>query len=499
MESFISTVKSQTIHLDGLDTTAGNLSVSICYWYENSSNDTQDAFMPPRILERSFYKTLEEFPIISGRLKVDSNNRLYIDIDKDDLNMPAYTDTCCNLEYSTLRDSGFNIHKLPIDMSNEYGVSTPSGLFSGDITQAHFRIIRCKDNSGVLVYAQIAHYITDGYGYTQFMNRWSEISRWMQQSQDTTTPFPKRHFIHDRSIHKGYRSEKTTSLDAIEVETLTTRTALTRWLAWIAPETRGRLFKTVSLLTDNTCSFFHIPAKAMEDIRTSVQKYAPEGTRYSINDILTAYLVIVVGQAMGKAHSEWWSKPIPSAIRALFGNSSGESMELETTISVNARARSSNPNAKHYMGNMVIEKSILFPQKLIQVEPTDEALSDLAHTIRQAVSTVDEQYAGQVGYLLNKESDSYTWLMWCGATGRSELAVSNQSRFPHYEVDFGAGMPSMVRHAPHSFTNTVFVMPANPKTGGGYIVEMNISPATESNLVKNNNWMKLVDSYDSYL
>ncbi|KAJ2532032.1 hypothetical protein EV175_007180, partial [Coemansia sp. RSA 1933] len=135
-------------------------------------------------MERSFYKTLEEFPILSGRLKADSSNRLYVDIDKDNLNMPAYTDTCCDLEYSTLRDSGFNIHKLPIDLRNESGVPVPSGLFSGDITPAHFRIIRFMDNRGVLVYAHIAHYNTDGYGYSQFMNRWAEISRWMQQPQD---------------------------------------------------------------------------------------------------------------------------------------------------------------------------------------------------------------------------------------------------------------------------------------------------------------------------
>ncbi|KAJ2547352.1 hypothetical protein EV175_005255 [Coemansia sp. RSA 1933] len=236
-------------------------------------------------MERSFYKTLEEFPILSGRLKANSNNRLYIDIAKDDLNMPAYTDTCCDLEYSNLRDSGFNIHKLPVDLRNEYGVAAPSGLFGGDITSAHFRIFRLKDNSGVLVYAHVAHYITDGYGYTQFMNRWAEISRWMQQPQDTNmAPLPERQL---------------------------------------------------------------------------------------------------------------------------------------------------NP-------------------------PTN-----------------------------------------C-STNRGVLVVSNQSRFPHYDVDFGAGTPSMVRHAPHAFTYTVYVMPANPKTGGGYEIEMNMPPAIEAHLVKNNTWMKLADNYDNW-
>ncbi|KAJ2550120.1 hypothetical protein EV175_004185 [Coemansia sp. RSA 1933] len=451
-------------------------------------------------MERSFYKTLEEFPIISGRLKADSTNRLYVDIDKDDLNMPAYTDTCCDLEYSTLRDSGFNIHKLPIDLSKEYGVPVPSGMFSGDITPAHFRIIRFKNNSGVLVYAQIAHYNTDGYGYSRFMNRWAEISRWMQQPQDANaTPLPERQFIHDRSIHNGYRSNQTTCLEEEEIKAFTTSTAFTRWLSWITPAKRGRIFKTISSLTNSKCCFFHVSAKTIEDLRTSVQKHAPEGIRYSINDIITAYLTIAVGQAWVDARSKWWKKPMTSAIRALSGNRLGKPADLTVSTSINLRWRLSNPDANFYMGHMVACKAITVPQKLIHVEPTDESLSELALKIHQAVSSADERFAGQAGHLLNKKgSDSYAWLMWCGATARSELVVSNQSRFAHYEVDFGAGAPSMVRHAPHPYTNCFYVMPANPKTGGGYILEMNISPAMEAHLVKNNNWMELVDSYHSW-
>ncbi|KAJ2553978.1 hypothetical protein EV175_002747 [Coemansia sp. RSA 1933] len=450
-------------------------------------------------MERSFYKTLEEFPILAGRLKADSNNRLYVDIDKDDLNMPAYTDTCCDLEYSNLRESGFNIHKLPIDLRNESGVPVPSGLFSGDIIPAHFRIIRFKDNGGVFVYAQVAHYITDGYGYTQFMNRWAEISRWMQQPQDANaTPLPERKFIHDRSIHDGYRSEQTTCLEEEEIKTLTTSTAFARWLAWITPAKRGRIFKTLSRLNHRTCCFFHISPKTSEDLRASVQKHAPEGTRYSIHDTISAFVIIAVGQALEKARSNWWSKLATSVIQVLSANRLGKPADLPVSTSVNIRWRSSNPDAKHYMGNMVVGTSITVPQKLIQVEPTDESLSELALKVHQAISSATEQLAGQIGYLQNKASFSYTGAMWSGLRCRNRLGLSNQSKFPHYEVDFGAGAPSMVRHAPNPFANSIYVMPANPKTGGGYILEMNISPAIEAHLVKNNNWMKLVDSYHSW-
>ncbi|KAJ2843438.1 hypothetical protein GGI22_007204, partial [Coemansia erecta] len=127
MESFTSTVKSQAFSLDGFDAKGAIISVSICYWYENTARSAWDVFMPPKILERALYKTLEEFPILAGHLKTDASNRMYIDVDKDNLNMPVYTDTCCEVEYSTMQESGFNIHKLPVDMGSKCGVPAPSG------------------------------------------------------------------------------------------------------------------------------------------------------------------------------------------------------------------------------------------------------------------------------------------------------------------------------------------------------------------------------------
>ncbi|KAJ2400650.1 hypothetical protein GGI23_001903 [Coemansia sp. RSA 2559] len=499
MESFTSTVKSQTFYLDGLDNSATPLSISICYWYENSARNSWDAFMPPKILECAFYKTLEEFPTIAGHLKADAKNRIYIDVDKDDLNMPVYTDTCCELEYSMMQESGFNIHKLPIDLSSEYGVPAPSRLVGGRIIPAQFRVIRFKNNGGVLVYARIAHYITDGYGYTQFMNRWAEVSRRMQQPQDANAaPLPERQYIHDRSFHAAYRPKQITSLEPKVLESLTTRTMFSRWLAWVAPKTRARVFKVISGATDSTSSFFHVSSKQMEDIRMSAQKHAPEGVRYSMNDIITAYLSIVVGQAKAKVSADWWSKPIPAAIRAIFGNSLGRPVDLITSAAVNTRTRLSHPDARSFMGNMVIGQSIVVPPELIQTGPTAEALSAIALRMRQAISTADEQYAGQVGTLLDKETDSYMWSVLCYVRTGSKLVLSNQSRFAHYDVDFGAGIPSMVRHAPHAFTDVVFIMPANPSIGG-YELDFNFSPAVEANLVQNNNWMKMVDRYDTYL
>ncbi|KAJ2759787.1 hypothetical protein H4S06_002058 [Coemansia sp. BCRC 34490] len=76
--------------------------------------------------------------------------------------------------------------------------------------------------------------------------------------------------------------------------------------------------------------------------------------------------------------------------------------------------------------------------------------------------------------------------------------MTNQSRFDHYGVDFGAGIPKIVRHAPHAFTDTVYVMPVHPETGG-YLIEFKIAPKIEANIIRDSRWMKLVDRYDNYM
>ncbi|KAJ1732412.1 hypothetical protein LPJ72_003433, partial [Coemansia sp. Benny D160-2] len=277
MNTFASTVKSQTIWLDSLDAGSFPFSVSIGYWYENtatttggsSSSSSVDDFMPANVLEQAFYKTLQEFPIFAGQLKTADSGRHYVEVDKDNLNMPVYTDTRCDLEYSTLSKSGFNMRKLPMDLNNESGVPIPSGLVGGKIVPANFRIFRFKNNSGVLVYACTAHYITDGYGYSQFMNRWAETAKSMEQSQNKATPLFVRQYIHDRSFHENYRSSETTALSASAIESVTAGGGwFAKTLAWLSPETRGRIFKTLSNANDRSCSYFHVSSQTLEDLRT---------------------------------------------------------------------------------------------------------------------------------------------------------------------------------------------------------------------------------------
>ncbi|KAJ1734591.1 hypothetical protein LPJ72_002276 [Coemansia sp. Benny D160-2] len=500
MDSFVSSVVPQTIYLDGMDNSNLAHCVSICYWYENDNRNSDSFFAPAETLECAFYKTMEEIPILAGHIETDSTSRMYVKIDKDNLNMPIYTDVCCDMDYSTMVKNGFNVYKLPMDLRKDFGVPAPPGLIGGQIKLARIRIIRFRNNSGVLVYASIAHGIVDGHGYTQIMNRWAEISRWMLQSQDAkASPFPVRQFLYDRSIHNDYCLDKTDALEPGVIDALTTRNALTKWLMWLSPSSRLRVFKAISVGIAHTCSFFYISAKTMEDLRARVQKYAPSGVRLSINDVLTAYLIIVVGQAKEKANTGWWKKSAAFlAIRKLSGNRIGKPKELISTTATSARSRLNHPDCEKYVGNLYFGKSKTYSQDEFKQELTDKALSDLALKVHQVISSVNEQVIGQFGFLQNKEPDGFMWSLVGYAWERNKLVMTNQSRFDHYGVDFGAGIPKIVRHAPHAFTDTVYVMPVHPETGG-YLIEFKIAPKIEANIIRDSRWMKLVDRYDNYM
>ncbi|KAJ2525040.1 hypothetical protein GGI11_000376 [Coemansia sp. RSA 2049] len=236
----------------------------------------------------------------------------------------------------------------------------------------------------------------------------------------------------------------------------------------------------------------------METLRSSVQVYAPEGVRYSINDVITAYIVIVVAQAKEKAAADWWSKPVPSILSTISGGAFGRPSDLVGIVYVNIRPRVSVENADKYLGTMSFGKGIVFPQGTLPKSPNNEAVSTLALQIRKIISSMDEQYLGQYVHLVNSHPDNYMRQTIGLFKQRNKLMVSNHSRFEHYSVDFGAGAPTLVRHTPHAFSDLVYVMPANP-TRGGYEVEFNMAPDVAINIICNNKWMKLADKFDSYL
>ncbi|KAJ2610565.1 hypothetical protein EV177_003908 [Coemansia sp. RSA 1804] len=376
----------------------------------------------------------------------DKHSRGYVEIESSNLNMPIYTDTEWDIDFKQMRDTGFATKLLPESFERVCGIVAASKLASISAKLGIFHIRRLKNFSGVVIFASIAHAIVDAYGYFAFMSRWAELSKWTQQNvSNTTPPVPTRTFVFDRSIHASYKMNNTDALDNLTLKPMANGSITTRFFAWLP--------------------------------------------------IDKPYVTILVARAKEKASADWWSRPVPSAVRAAFGAKLGEHTGFLTTVAVNIRPRIDHTGTDNYTGNMSLGKYIWFPQDMVQVEPTDKALSALALKTHQAVSDVDKEYIGQFGHLLNKEPDSYMRLTLCNAKHRRKLVISTQVRFAHYKVDFGAGTPLLVRFAPYAFPDVVLVMPGNPEIGG-YEITLNLAPEIAAHVIQDAGWMKIVDKYD---
>ncbi|KAJ2685347.1 hypothetical protein GGH99_003791 [Coemansia sp. RSA 1285] len=362
------------------------------------------------------------------------------------------------------------------------------------------------------------------------MSRWAELSKWTQQNVgNTTPPVPTRAFVFDRSIHASYKINNTDALDNLTLESMANGSISTRFFAWLpidkpvtvnSPEIIAENLSAVAAsirnaiaATDNDYvgQINYLINSVSDSHMRLVASYHKYKNRVTVSNfaqcfpasiLMTAqytqsiaYVTILVARAKEKASADWWSRPVPSAVRAAFGAKLGEHTGFLTTVAVNIRPRIEHTGTDNYMGNMSLGKYIWFPQDMVQGEPTDKALSALALKTHQAVSDVDKEYIGQFGHLLNKEPDSYMRLTLCNAKHRRKLVISTQVRFAHYKVDFGAETPLLVRFTPYAFPDVVLVMPGNPEIGG-YEITLNLAPEIAAHVIQDAGWMKMVDKYD---
>ncbi|KAI9500000.1 hypothetical protein BX070DRAFT_231044 [Coemansia spiralis] len=465
MDSFVKSVKSQTFQLNGLDNLLAFYSIQNYFWYENTNQAVAKVFLSSDILEASFYKTLEEFPVLAGYLKADSNSRTYIDVDKDNLNMPEFKITQCDIHFQTLKDAKFDMTLFPGLFSDVYTVPSPPGMFGGSIKMALFHIYRFKDNSGIGIFSGIAHVVFDGYGYYSFIKRWAEISVWMHDNTDSKkrNALSSHSFVHDRGVLMANKSNEIDALDKGTYNAVASGGFLFKFLAWLLPNVREKIFGSSQPMSQVTSCYFHIPTQLIESLRMSVQEAAPANAQcYSTNDVLVALITIVIAQCTPMSDLDPQSK-YASTISKVFYKPPVKSAEIMALIAVNMRPRLKHLADITYTGNAIINREIVTPLELLQMDPTPKVLATIASSTRQAVINTNEQFASQYIGIINKKPDSY--------------------------------MP-LVRPPAHASPGLVFILPAHPDIGG-YELSFNVTDGVAKKLVQNKFWMSFVDSYVS--
>ncbi|KAJ1801510.1 hypothetical protein LPJ59_000230 [Coemansia sp. RSA 2399] len=498
MDAFVNSLNSQSVHLDGLDAICSTAQISFFYWYENKERSTWGTFMPPDILKHAFYRTMQEFPILAGRLKAGPDGRMLVEVDKDNLNMPVYTDEYCNIDYQALKDANYNtVNMLPDIFMSARKVPMPSKASGWETKLATVRILRFKDFSGVLVFVSLAHGVVDGHGQLSFMKRWSEISRAIHGADGpTVTNIPNRPYTHDRSIHALYKCEGTDEVDPEICNGLQTPSLFSRCLAWLSPSMRARLISFVASEDTLKSCYFRIRKQTIETLRQSVQDHAYDSSiRYSHNDIISALITTAIVQATRKHSVKQERTFVPSVLRSIFGpRHTKEPENVMLSVVVDLRPRIDNHESKYFTGNLIIIRDVVVPLEFVETGVTPKSLAAVASGIHQAVAGMSRRCIGQHYTLLNNSADSFIRAMLYCNKFKYRQMVSNHTRFRHYSVDFGTGIPDLIRPGTLAFPNSTLIMPEHPETNT-YEISMALTRPVRENIVQDKNWMQFVEKY----
>ncbi|KAJ2818610.1 hypothetical protein GGI24_005045, partial [Coemansia furcata] len=335
MDKLLRGIQSQTIDLCTLDLIPSLINMLFYFYYSNDTTDSE--FMPTELLRESFYMALLDFPALIGRLEVDGSQRAKVVVDKDNLNLPEFLVSQSSVHFRDLQASKFSWDALPDGVATVGLVNTANS--NGETKAANVHVVRLRDNSGVILFVSVAHYVFDGAGYGEFVNRWAELCRWMCSDNATSEP-PVYYCRYERSALFDSLPKGRKTLDQMTLEMVTATGPLVRWLAWLSPKTRSKLLGATISLRSMAGHIFHIPASRLAGLRASVQEYLSSGERLSDNDILTALLTMTVAQSVTECQRGSASTSYLSSLSSyLFPSTYTPDTSFYTLVVVDMRSR----------------------------------------------------------------------------------------------------------------------------------------------------------------
>ncbi|KAI8318828.1 hypothetical protein GQ54DRAFT_320892 [Martensiomyces pterosporus] len=484
MEQFISTVKSQVIPLSTIDMLSGMLNTPYVIFYQNT--DAVDDFMPSEQLKTAFYLALQEFPILSGHLKQTGDGHFSIVVDKDNLNMPEYLESTSDTHYKDIKSAGFDKRAWPGGVVTTGSIMAPDA--NGIIKIANIHIVRLKGNSGLIMFLSIIHCVVDGFAYFAFLNHWAAVCKAMR-SGDAEVSKPVVEFNFDRSIVEQSLPTKRKQLDATMSSVFAQPSLLSRWLAWISPETRGSMLGFFTSLKRSETHVFHIADSTLETLRSSVREFVPEGVHLSDNDLLVALLSKTYAQAQRSAKERGgnvFARALGSVGSAVLGRLFGAEEHQAAGMACDIRPRIGIAD-KNYIGCPQIMPLISNSLDDLLTPTTAESLVDIASNVRKCVRSLDAPYVGTLIDKIEAMPSSFVQPTIYLAERPNSLLVSNQTRFRMFETDFGDGCQEWVAFIKET-PGFVILMPCPPPMKG-----VNVSMCVETSVLRellvNEFWM----------
>ncbi|KAJ2723943.1 hypothetical protein GGI07_002321 [Coemansia sp. Benny D115] len=492
MDEFISTVENQVFGLHPVDTQAAFLNVPYHFFYPNTANE--EDFMPSEVMHTSFYMALRQFPILAGQLHSDGKGQTSVVVDRANLNMPEYKESHSDVHIDSLKESKYHHSSWPDGLSTA-GAITKASTSDGRIKLCNVHLVRLKDNSGVIVFLNVPHYVVDGTGFFSFFELWGTICRAMRTKDDALMQqITAQQFCFDRNVIAQSLPQERKELDATTVKIYTGFNPIADWLAWLSPSTRAKLLDRAKFSSNISSHSFRVSRDSLAALCERVAEHMPMRQSPVPTHVLAALLSKTVAQAHKKCREKKDESSESTGVLAILSSVMSSLVSLvagkETHQSLSLLADMRHPlglAGKSYMGNGLLPHNTQLPLDLLELPTNPSTLAEIVPTVTRIYESADAELVGSFIDMITTRPLCFTRPMVYLSTHPTTLVITNETAFKLYRADFGNGLPEWVCTIPSFVANFVGFLPSPPPSTD-IVVNITMKKQVMKNILLDSFW-----------
>ncbi|KAJ1730510.1 hypothetical protein LPJ61_002973 [Coemansia biformis] len=467
LEPFASSVQSQTYEIHELCRVSGIFVVPHFFYYENTAGAAD--FMSTSVLEEGFMEVLREYPLLAGTLIECKRGRYKVVVDKDNLNLPEFKETQCEAGFGDLKAANYAPSALPEGAATEGRYMNHSNSNPAKLARVH--IMRCKENSGVVIFVGISHVLVDGFSYNLVVRRWAEICKHLAGNGSLDAK-PGHPINFGCELMDGYMQQVAPPAGAFIWHQFIPGGLISKLFAQCSVRTQLKLLGMMSGSFDLSSHFYFVSQDTIDKMRGEIKEVLPADQPVSSNDVLAALINVAMAQSLDCAAPGDTPSGVLQKIRAaLFGSQKPQPKEFVHMGVADIRPRLKIPAAADYCGSAVVIYLSHIPFDALQGPVTPKMLALAADAARRGTNSVDKGYIHTYSSAIAAEPDSAIRPFVYGGKPPAHLVVTNHARIGHYRSDFGWGVPAWANVLEATMSSLCYVYPA-PPTRNGLVVHM---------------------------
>ncbi|KAJ2821699.1 hypothetical protein GGI24_004141, partial [Coemansia furcata] len=406
-----------------------------------------------------------EFPLLLGHIRDGPNGLAKVVVDRYDLNLPEFVESESSTHYQQLRDMQYEWSTWPRGVATVGPMTTPNK--HGIIKLLNVHVVRLHNNSGLILFCNIPHFILDGIGYYAFLNHWAALCR-ASINPESAAEVGHTLYVFDRAFVNERLQGQRRPLEKQVVDMLTTSSLTSMALNLLSLSSQLRLLSLGVNVDRGQAHFFRISRESLDKLLN----LASARTNGDGTDISTyALLAAVVGTAICRAHNAADSKrgflvKAAFATAATICNMLGARPSQFTLVNiVHAHHCLELDPACCYIGNPVIVHTAQAPAMRLALAAGDESLAEVAAQVSLAVGSIDVSLVGEFVDVLAANPSAYLrYAVYMGTTA-NVLTVIDERKYNTSGVDFGDGGPAWVSGIPWHVPNFVAFFTSLAKPG----------------------------------